>query len=83
MAILRAEEASSSSGHRYQVFLSFRGKDTRKNFTDHLYTALVQAGIHTFKDEHELQRGKNIANELHKAIEESKIALRMCLDMQF
>jgi len=79
MAILRAQEASSSSssasGHRYQVFLSFRGKDTRKTFTDHLYTALVQAGIHTFKDERELQRGKNIANELHKAIEESKIAL--------
>ena len=34
--------SSSSSGHRwnYDVFLSFRGEDTRKNFTDHLYTAL-------------------------------------------
>ncbi|KAM7522701.1 hypothetical protein LguiA_012603 [Lonicera macranthoides] len=76
MTMLRTEAASSSaSGHRYQVFLSFRGKDTRKTFTDHLYTALVQAEIHTFKDEHELERGKNIADELHKAIGESKIAV--------
>ncbi|KAM7516041.1 hypothetical protein LguiA_005624 [Lonicera macranthoides] len=78
MAILRAEEASSSSsasGHRYQVFLSFRGKDTRKTFTDHLYMALVHAGIHTFTDKHELKRGENITYELHKAIGESKIAV--------
>ncbi|KAM7528299.1 hypothetical protein LguiB_031709 [Lonicera macranthoides] len=76
MTMLRTEAASSSaSRHRYQVFLSFRGKDTRKTFTDHLYTALVQAEIHTFKDEHELERGKNIAYELHKAIGESKIAV--------
>ncbi|KAM7516039.1 hypothetical protein LguiA_005622 [Lonicera macranthoides] len=64
MANLRTNGASSSSsspaGHGYQVFLSFRGKDTRKTFTDHLYTALVQAGIHTFKDEHELKRGEHI-----------------------
>ncbi|KAH7568375.1 hypothetical protein JRO89_XS07G0283500 [Xanthoceras sorbifolium] len=29
------------------VFLSFKGKDTRNNFTDHLYTALDQKGIYT------------------------------------
>ncbi|KAM7519990.1 hypothetical protein LguiB_018952 [Lonicera macranthoides] len=79
MAILRTNGASSSSsspaGHRYQVFLSFRGKDTRKTFTDHLYTALVQAGIHTFRDEHELKRGEHIANELREAIKESRIAV--------
>jgi hypothetical protein len=40
------------------VFLSFRGEDTRKNFTDHLYTALVQAGIHTFRDDDEIGRRK-------------------------
>ncbi|KAB1213572.1 TMV resistance protein N [Morella rubra] len=72
------------------VFLSFRGEDTRKNFTDHLYTALVQAGIHTFRDDDELPRGKDISTELLKAIRESRISIvvfskdyassRWCLD---
>jgi len=41
----------------YDVFLSFRGEDTRKTFTDHLYTALVQVGIQTFRDDDELPVG--------------------------
>ncbi|KAK8665255.1 hypothetical protein V6N13_005427 [Hibiscus sabdariffa] len=52
----------------YHVFLSFRGEDTRKNFTDHLYTALVRAGIHTFRDDEEIERGKNIEDEIENAI---------------
>ncbi|CAK7338778.1 unnamed protein product [Dovyalis caffra] len=59
----------------YDVFLSFRGKDTRKNFTDHLYTALDKAGIHTFRDENELLRGEEISKHLLKAINESKISI--------
>jgi hypothetical protein len=53
------------------VFLSFRG-DTRNNFTDHLYTALVQAGIHTFRDD-KLPRGNDISTELRNAIQGSMI----------
>uniref|UniRef100_A0A6N2M5U8 TIR domain-containing protein n=1 Tax=Salix viminalis TaxID=40686 RepID=A0A6N2M5U8_SALVM len=74
----------------YDVFLSFRGEDNRKNFTDHLYTALVQAGIHTFRDQNEIPRGEEISKSLHKAIQESKISVvvfskgyassRWCLD---
>jgi|UniRef100_A0A2K1ZU98 hypothetical protein len=74
----------------YDVFLSFRGEDTRKTFTDHLYTALVQAGIHTFRDDDELPRGKEISDHLLEAIQESKISIvvfskgyassRWCLD---
>nr|XP_011457584.1 PREDICTED: TMV resistance protein N-like [Fragaria vesca subsp. vesca] len=56
----------------YDVFLSFRGPDTRTNFTDHLYTALLQKGIHTFRDNEELERGESIAPNLLKAIEESR-----------
>ncbi|KAM5575899.1 TMV resistance protein N-like [Rosa sericea] len=56
----------------YDVFLSFRGKDTRKNFTDHLYTALKQRGISTFRDDEELERGESIGPNLLKAIEESR-----------
>jgi hypothetical protein len=38
----------------HNVFLSFRGEDTRKSFTDPLYTALVHAEVHTFRDDDEL-----------------------------
>ncbi|KAJ0925079.1 putative TIR domain, P-loop containing nucleoside triphosphate hydrolase [Helianthus annuus] len=58
---------------QYDVFLSFSGEDTRKNFVDHLYAALEQHGIHTFKDDERLKQGKSINNQLLKSIEESKL----------
>ncbi|KAE9595493.1 hypothetical protein Lal_00031031 [Lupinus albus] len=57
------------------VFLSFKGDDTRKGFTDHLFASLERKGIKTFKDDHGLQKGKVISLELIKAIEESMFAL--------
>ncbi|KAM7474478.1 LOW QUALITY PROTEIN: hypothetical protein LguiB_021721 [Lonicera macranthoides] len=69
MAILRAQEASSSTSvYAYDVFLSFRGKVVRKNFLDHLYKALVQAGFRTFRDDDEIERGESLMPELEKAI---------------
>jgi len=65
----------SRPGWGYDVFLSFRGEDTRKNFTDHLYTALLQAGIRTFRDDDELLRGEKISSQLPKAIQESKVSI--------
>ncbi|PKI57490.1 hypothetical protein CRG98_022141 [Punica granatum] len=35
-----SSSASGQRGYEYDVFLSFRGEDTRKGFTDCLYTAL-------------------------------------------
>ncbi|KAJ0900153.1 putative TIR domain, P-loop containing nucleoside triphosphate hydrolase [Helianthus annuus] len=69
--------SSSSSSHslKYEVFLSFRGEDTRKNFVDHLYGDLVQQGIQTYKDDETLPRGERIGPALLKAIQESRIAL--------
>ncbi|KAL0006306.1 hypothetical protein SO802_013867 [Lithocarpus litseifolius] len=66
---------SSTFGYTYDVFLSFRGEDTRNNFVGHLYTALDNKGIHTFKDDEKLQRGTIIKSELFKAIEESRFAV--------
>ena len=66
---------SSSLKRRYDVFLSFRGKDTRRGFTNNLYTELVAQGIETFMDNRELEIGKSISPELFTAIEESNIAL--------
>ena len=80
MSTERALSPSSSSSSftprwKYDVFLSFRGKDTRNNFIDHLYFALKQKGIFTFRDDEELERGKSISPELSKAIEESRFAI--------
>ncbi|KAM5569604.1 TMV resistance protein N [Rosa sericea] len=58
----------------YHVFLSFRGEDTRNNFTGHLCSALRQNGIDTFMDD-QLRRGEEISPALLQAIEESKISI--------
>jgi hypothetical protein len=57
------------------VFLSFRGEDTRDNFTAHLYHALRMKGINTFIDDDELKRGEKISPALLKAIEVSRISI--------
>ncbi|KAL6289850.1 hypothetical protein ACE6H2_007360 [Prunus campanulata] len=79
MALVRAAQQTSSSYScrycRYHVFLSFRGQDTRKTFTDHLYTALVNAGFRTFRDDDEVERGEGIKPELQKAIKHSRTSV--------
>ncbi|KAH9781749.1 ADP-ribosyl cyclase/cyclic ADP-ribose hydrolase [Citrus sinensis] len=59
----------------YDAFLSFRGADTRKSFTSHLYAALNGKGIYVFKDDKELERGDSISPRLLKAIEHSRISI--------
>ncbi|XP_039691085.1 disease resistance protein RUN1 [Medicago truncatula] len=74
MAIQSPSSSSSfSHGFTYQVFLSFRGTDTRHSFTGNLYKALTDKGIHTFIDDNDLQRGDEITPSLLKAIDESRI----------
>ena len=58
----------------YDVFLSFKGEDTRNGFTGHLYRALCDKGINTFID-NDLQRGEKISLELLKAIKSSRISI--------
>ncbi|KAJ9541909.1 hypothetical protein OSB04_028415 [Centaurea solstitialis] len=67
--------SSSSQSFKHDVFLSFRGTDTRNTFVDHLYSALDQRGIHTYKDDQTLPRGETIGPSLLKAIEESHIVV--------
>ncbi|PRQ20965.1 putative TIR domain, P-loop containing nucleoside triphosphate hydrolase [Rosa chinensis] len=59
----------------YDVFLNFRGEDTRHGFTDHLYAALDGAGIRTFRDAEGLRRGEDIEQKLMQIIEECRISL--------
>ncbi|KAL4613858.1 hypothetical protein ACB092_07G011800 [Castanea dentata] len=70
-------DSFSSSTHRwdYDVFLSFRGEDTRHGFTGHLYQALCDKGFKTFIDNEDLQRGEKISAELIKAIKSSMISI--------
>ena len=67
--------SSSTSTCIYHVFLSFRGPDTRKSFTDHLFTALTRAGARTFRDEDEIETGEKIKLELERAIKSSKMSI--------
>ncbi|KAI5356047.1 hypothetical protein L3X38_008942 [Prunus dulcis] len=75
----KAHKASSSSSSskrwKYQVFLSFRGEDTRKGFTGHLHAALSDAGISAFLDDNELERAEFIKTQLEQAIHGSMISI--------
>ncbi|MFS7917422.1 putative TIR domain, P-loop containing nucleoside triphosphate hydrolase [Helianthus anomalus] len=91
-----ASTSSSSSTsaptthYEYDVFLSFRGEDTRHSFTDHLYKALHQAGIRTFRDDDEIREGRQLKPEIERSITTSRASIivisnnfansRWCLD---
>lgn len=59
---------------KYDVFLSFRGEDTRANFISHLHAKLRQKNIEAYMDDR-LEKGGEISPILLKAIEESKISV--------
>ncbi|CAL1400717.1 unnamed protein product [Linum trigynum] len=80
MSSAAAGQASSSSSSpasqfRYDVFLSFRGSDTRYGFVSHLYNALKEKGVSTFKDDQKLERGKLISPEILRVIELSRFSI--------
>ncbi|XP_059590742.1 TMV resistance protein N isoform X2 [Vitis vinifera] len=70
-----AAASSASSQGRYDVFLSFRGEDTRNNFTAHLCEELHTKGINTFIDEEKLERGQAVSAALVSAIENSMFSI--------
>ncbi|KAJ9542530.1 LOW QUALITY PROTEIN: hypothetical protein OSB04_029036 [Centaurea solstitialis] len=73
-----ASSSSSSKpreGSTYDVFLSFRGEDTRYSFLDHLYAALVRYGLSVFKDDLIIQGGDKISPKLLEAIKGSMCAV--------
>ncbi|GKV08566.1 hypothetical protein SLEP1_g20179 [Rubroshorea leprosula] len=65
----------SVHGRKYDVFISYRSQDVRHNFLTHLRCALKKGGFRVFVDENDIQRGCNIAAELPKAIQQSRVAL--------
>ncbi|XP_048421173.1 DEAD-box ATP-dependent RNA helicase 7-like isoform X2 [Pyrus x bretschneideri] len=71
-----SSSSSSSSGLRwkYDVFINFRGEDTRRGFVSHLYRALRQKPLNTFIDTEELRKGDRLS-ELLTAIRESRLSI--------
>ncbi|XP_027333186.1 probable disease resistance protein RPP1 [Abrus precatorius] len=78
-----ANEGSVSNGigsdepikWRHDVFLCFRGEDTRHCFTGNLYDALRQARFRTFMDDGELKGGDQISSTLLQALQASRISI--------
>ncbi|XP_042758821.1 disease resistance protein RPV1 [Lactuca sativa] len=70
-----SSSSSSTHGRGYDVFLSFRGVDTRNSFTNHLYNALMHANITTFLDDEEIETGEDLKPELESAIKLSKASV--------
>ncbi|CAK8560350.1 unnamed protein product [Lathyrus sativus] len=63
-----------TSDKEYDVFISFRGEDTRKTFTAQLHQALIDDNINTYID-YNLKKGDEVGPSLAKAIKDSHISL--------
>ncbi|KAK9073260.1 hypothetical protein SSX86_007584 [Deinandra increscens subsp. villosa] len=79
VSLMLMASTSSKPSHpnntRFHVFLNFRGVDSRHSFTDHLDAALNRAGIHSFRDDDEIRRGRVLKPEIGKAIETSRASI--------
>ncbi|XP_039169478.1 TMV resistance protein N-like [Eucalyptus grandis] len=73
MAAPMSSSRDDRSRRGYEVFLNFRGPDTRLTIIDSLYNDMIRAGICTFKDNEELRFGEEIEGSLLQAINESRI----------
>ncbi|XP_013720809.2 disease resistance-like protein DSC1 [Brassica napus] len=67
--------AVADSQLKYDVFISFRGKDSRDGFVSHLYDDLCREGTETFIDSEKLYAGEEIKTALTDAIERSSISV--------
>ncbi|XP_042478284.1 disease resistance protein L6-like [Macadamia integrifolia] len=70
-----SSSAFSFGSSNFEVFLNFRGEDTRKNFTGFLHKALKDSGINDFIDSEKLWVGEAIGPALLRAIQGSKISI--------
>lgn len=64
----------TSTRKKYDVFISFRGEDTRKNFTGKLHEALKKENIETYIDLY-VKVGDEVGPMLIQAIHESQISV--------
>ncbi|XP_024162017.1 disease resistance protein RUN1-like [Rosa chinensis] len=74
MATDSSSSSSSSHSSKYDVFISFRGPDTRQSFVGHLHRALERKALTAFIDTEELEKGQ-LLQVLLKAIDDSKLSV--------
>ncbi|XP_027931639.1 TMV resistance protein N-like [Vigna unguiculata] len=61
--------SSNSCTKKYDVFISYRGKDKRRNFSTHLYEALVQKKVETYVDEDIEKDPSHVRNQTGRFME--------------
>ncbi|CAJ2663627.1 unnamed protein product [Trifolium pratense] len=74
MASSSSEAVSTVDLKKYDVFISFRGDDTRSGFTSHLDAALKRSYFETYID-YRIEKGDQVWAELEKAIIDSNLFL--------
>ncbi|XP_020867491.1 TMV resistance protein N [Arabidopsis lyrata subsp. lyrata] len=67
---MESEVVSKPHRLKYDVFLSFRGADTRDNFGGRLYEALMKK-VRVFRDNEGMKRGDEIGSSLQASMEDS------------
>lgn len=72
---LTMASSSCSTIIRYDVFISFNGEDTRYSFTDHLYEALIGAGIKTFRNNDSINTTVDLNPQIETAITSSRASI--------
>ncbi|XP_043816786.1 disease resistance protein RPV1 isoform X3 [Manihot esculenta] len=68
------DATSSTPSCKYDVFISFRGKDIRGGFLSHLFDALQRKQINPFMDEN-LRKGEEISPALLETIQDSYVSI--------
>ncbi|GAB4826911.1 hypothetical protein Ancab_033790 [Ancistrocladus abbreviatus] len=59
----------------YEVFISHRGKDTKKNFASLVEERFSDLGVSAFLDRKSLKAGQNLVDKNENAIKECKVGL--------
>ncbi|XP_042516752.1 disease resistance-like protein DSC1 [Macadamia integrifolia] len=65
---------SEVESSNFDMFINFRGEDTRNIFVGHLYSALKRKGIRGFIDSKDLRKGEDIGKLLN-IIKGSKLSI--------
>lgn len=73
MSLSKHHRSFRSGKSPYDLFISFRGEDSRPTLASHLSNYFRNSGIDAFFDQRDIKGGDHIRETLRQAIEESNI----------